>query len=65
MAKYHKLDRLGMENTLKALEEISELNEGLFEIFYHRYFYKLVEKAKSPKWIVITQNTLDILTEAY
>ena len=51
---FSKMDQLQMENIIGIVEELPDLNEALYEIFYGRYFYKLIRNVRSPKWINLT-----------
>lgn len=56
---FSKLDVLQMENIIGVVEELPDINEALFEIFYGRYFYKVLRNVRSPKWVSLTSEQLD------
>lgn len=63
--KFTKSDKLSMENILQLIDEMVELNEALFEIYYSRYFYKMIQHVKSPKWVTLTNEQIEMMSKFY
>ena len=62
---FSKLNQQQMENIIGILEELPDLNEALFEILYGRYFYKLIKNVRSPKWVSITSEQMDLMQQTH
>lgn len=62
---FSSLDKLQMENIIGVVEELPDLNEALFEIFYGRYFYTMIKHVKSPKWVTLGSEQLDLMHRTY
>jgi hypothetical protein len=65
LSRFTKMDKLEMENIMSVIEELAELNEAMYEIFYGRYFYKMITHIRSPKWVTITNEQLDLINRTY
>jgi hypothetical protein len=50
-----------MENLLGVVDEVIELNEGLYEIYFNRYFSKQTKHILIPKWISLENDEADTI----
>jgi hypothetical protein len=51
MDSYKGMEQIEMENLLGIVDEVIELNEGLYEMYFNRYFCKLTKHIPVPKWV--------------
>lgn len=50
-----------MQNLLGIVEEIIILNEGLYEIYFNRYFSKQTKHIAVPKWISLENDEAETI----
>ena len=46
------------EGLMVIMEEVGELNEELFVVFYNRYYFKLIKGMEPEKWLTFGEEEM-------